>query len=341
MADSPPAAGIGDRLLYHCDNLLVLRGLASSSVDLVATDPPFNKGRSFHAVPESAADGHVFQDRWPWNGDDLDEWADTLRAGHPDVWAAVEVANRVRGEHMGAFLCFMGIRLLEMRRVLKPSGCLYLHCDASAAHYLKLLLDAVFGPDQYRNEIIWCYTNGGASPSRFAPKHDTILCYSNGGQPVFNTPRVPYTSGQPSAKRAALFHPHGKIMLDWWADIGALNTVDSERVGYPTQKPVALYERIVAASTHPGAMVLDPFCGSGTTLIAAERLGRRWIGVDLWAGGDERVVLARLLDEGLDVPRFSSDRLFSAGQVVLRSEPPARSEHAAERRTDASPGRVA
>ena len=157
-----------NRTLYHADNLPVLRGMDSETVDLIATDPPFNKGKDFHATPDSLAAGAKFQDRWSWADDVEGEWVDQITDDHPKVMTVINAARESYGDDMGAFLCFLGVRLLAMHRVLKPTGSLYLHCDPTASHYLKALLDAIFGKRNFRNEIVWCYAGGG-STTRFPP----------------------------------------------------------------------------------------------------------------------------------------------------------------------------
>ena len=146
-----------NRTLYHGDNLDFLRGMNSETVHLIATDPPFNKSRDFHATPDSLARGASFQDRWSWRDDIHDEWLLTIQRDHPDVWSVINTAKRVYGDDMGAFLCFMGVRLLEMHRVLREDGSLYLHIDHTAHAYVKALLDAIFGHRNFRNEIVWGY----------------------------------------------------------------------------------------------------------------------------------------------------------------------------------------
>ena len=172
---------------------------------------------------------------------------------------------------MATFLCFMAIRLIEMRRILKDDGSIYVHCDPTSSHYLKQLMDAIFGVANFRNEIIWAYGLGGSSPKRFSRKHDVILFYTKSDRYTFNKPQTPATSQKLKGQM--------KGATDVW-DIPSLNNMAKERTGYPTQKPLALYERIIAASTNEGDIVLDPFCGSGTTLLAAQNLGRPWIGID-------------------------------------------------------------
>ena len=167
----------------------------------------------------------------------------------------------------------MAIRLKHMRRILKDTGSIYLHCDPTASHYLKMIMDIVFGNDNFRNEIIWVYGLGGSSKSRFSKKHDVILFYSKSGNYYFDKPQVPATSQMLQGKM--------KGMLDTWTDIPSLNNMAKERLGYPTQKPNALLERIIKSSSNEGDIVLDPFCGCGTTVHAAELINRKWIGIDI------------------------------------------------------------
>ena len=206
---------------------------------------------------------------------------------------------------MAAFLCFMGVRLIEMRRVLRADGSLYLHCDPTASHYLKALLDGVFGRQNFKNEIAWCYTSGGVSKRWFAKKHDLILFYSKSRGYVFNTQYRPYSEGTlqrglTQYKKNLNWKYHlrakGAVENDWWQDIQPLlSPTSKERTGYPTQKPLALYERIIKASSNPGDIVLDPFAGCATTPIAAERLERQWVGMDIWDGAAD-IVRQRLVD---------------------------------------------
>ena len=178
------------------------------------------------------------------------------------------------------YLDFLAPILLQLHRLLKDTGSLYLHCDWRYSHYIKVMLDEIFGRKNFRNEIVWGYSSGGTSPRYFARKHDTILFYSKCGTYTFNTQYQPHLSPINDNNRHR-FNPKGKIMLDWWYDIQWINNMAKERVGYPTQKPLKLYERIIKASSNEGDTVLDPFCGSGTTLIAANKLNRHSIGIDI------------------------------------------------------------
>ncbi len=266
---------IHDRALLQGDNLPSLRALPDESVHLIATDPPFNTGRQVRANSNRPAAEAEFKDRWSWEQDIDPEWPTFLSGACPAAMSVVEASKAAHGNDMGAFLCFMAVRLIEMRRVLKNDGSIYVHCDPTSGHYVKQLMDAVFGAGHFQNEIIWSYGLGGSSPRRFSRKHDTILFYTKTDHYTFNKPQTPATSHRLRGRM--------KGTTDVWS-IPSVNNMAYERTGYPTQKPVALYERIIAASSSPGDVVLDPFCGSGTTLVAAERLGRRWIGMDTWDG---------------------------------------------------------
>lgn len=342
-----------NRTLFHGDNLKFLRGFNSESIDLIATDPPFKKGRDFHATPNSLAAGARFQDRWSWANDVEGEWVDQITDDWPNVMRVINGARQSYGDDMGAFLCFMGVRLLEMRRVLKPTGSIYLHCDPTASHYLKQLMDAVFEKRNFRNEIVWCYNVGGKGKKRWAPKHDVLLFYTKSNNYVFNgkAAGVSRETGTKSfggkigvdesgrryqdklvkatGKYYRYFLDEPKIPEDWWTDINSLQSGVQERTGYPTQKPLALYERIIRASSNPGDFVLDPFAGCATTSVAAERLGRQWVGMDIWDKAHETVI-QRLESEGLAGPDGSTDKLFTFGQVHFEDKPPLRTDDGGE-----------
>ena len=167
-----------NRTLFHGDNLAFLRAMNSESVDLIATDPPFNKGRDFHATPDSLAAGAKFQDRWSWERDVHQDWVDQITDDYPRLMEAIESARYAHSDGMGAFMCFMGVRLLAMRRILKPTGSIYLHCDPTASHYLKAVLDAIFGYKNFKNEIIWHYRRWTGKAKRFQRLHDVLMFYS-------------------------------------------------------------------------------------------------------------------------------------------------------------------
>ncbi|MYA67053.1 MAG: hypothetical protein F4X09_07775 [Gammaproteobacteria bacterium] len=391
-----------NRTLFHGDNLTFMRAMNSESVDLIATDPPFNKGRDFHATPDSLAAGAKFQDRWSWERDVHQEWVDLITDDNPRLMEAIESARFAHSDGMGAFMCFMAVRLLAMHRVLKPTGSIYLHCDPTASHYLKAVMDAIFGHRNFRNEIVWRRSASHNSADRFGPVHDNILFYAKPDykhrvlfsphlhgyvdeyfnksddrglyreQTIHGAGTRNGASGQtwrgfdPTAKgrhwavpskvvlalgidpdlplhekldalyeqgcidlesaylptyRQYLEDSPGVPLQDVWAyqpySKGLLRGTDDEidrdvkwipgrdkkeRTGFATQKPVGLYSRIIASSTDSDGIVLDPFAGCATTLVAAEKLGRRWIGIDIWDKAHEVVIdrlenLVGLLDE--------------------------------------------
>ena len=240
--------------MIHCaDNLEVLRSLDSDSVDLIATDPPYNTGRDFGAYADKRGSGYI-------------DW--------------------------------LGERLVECRRLLKSTGSIYVQCDPHESHYIKVRMDEIFGRANFRNEIVWCYSNCGRSKSTFAAKHDTIFFYSKSDafrfeykspvRPSYLDSHYRQVDGRgrrcrirvDAGKTRTYYPASGVTCSDWWTDIASLNSQAAERVGYPTQKPVAIYERIIQASSPAGGFVLDPWMGSGTTLVAAKRLGRRFVGID-------------------------------------------------------------
>ena len=303
----------------------------SGTVHLIATDPPFNKNRDFHATPDSLASGARFTDRWSWDRDIHEEWIDSIKDDWAPVWSVIEGARGSFGDDMGAFLCWLGVRLMEMHRVLRDDGSIYLHIDHTAHAYVKQLMDGIFGPKNFRNEIVWAYTGPGSPKMRqFNRKHDTLLWYAKGDTWTFNGDdvRVPHKQLNTNRKGAAISAPltpeerdkylaKGKIPETWWSEFSPVGRIASERTGYPTQKPLALYERIVTASSNAGDMVLDPFAGCATTIIAAERLGRNWVGMDIWDGAYD-IVKKRMEDNRqliTDIP-----------QIIYSEDPPERTD---------------
>lgn len=347
--------------LYYGDNLDVLRKrIADESVDLVYLDPPFNSNRSYNVIfgkdaragNGAAAQIQAFDDTWHWTPvtDQQYQWYTggklPMRVGN-----ALTAFRTLLGENDAmAYLVNMAPRLTELRRVLKRTGSLYLHCDPTMSHYLKVLLDAVFGAEVFRNEIIWKRTGAHGSAKRYAPVHDVILHYGTGAHVTWNALYHPYDQSyldekyrnhdergsyqlitlfptgtrhgetgkpwrgiDPTAKNCHWRYPPARLdeldaegMIYWgkkgdgmprlkrylqvdqgvpiqdvWTDISPINSQAAERLGYPTQKPLALLERIISASSNEGDTVLDPFCGCGTTIDAAQRTGRQWIGIDI------------------------------------------------------------
>lgn len=351
-----------NRTLFHGDNLAFLRAMNSETVDLIATDPPFNKGKDFHATPDSLAAGAKFQDRWSWERDVHEEWADKITDDYPKLMEAIENARHAHSDGMGAYMCFMAVRLLEMHRVLKPTGSIYLHCDPTASHYLKAVMDAIFGWRNFRNEIIWQRIRSAKGSQHkslsFGRNSDTIFYYVKGEKAFFH-PFLPLDEIKAQKKfnkidektgeryfddSSHIFRPRGlgdrpNLCYEWrgfknptpsgwvmskerleeeyqkgnfvildngnlqrrkyekdylgepignvWTDISP--PPKKERTAYPTQKPLALLNRIIKASSNPGDIVLDPFAGCATTCVAAEKLNRQWVGVDIWEGAHELV----------------------------------------------------
>ena len=282
-----PAPNFANRTLYHGDNLPFLRGMNSESVNLIATDPPFNKGTDFHATPDSLAAGAKFQDRWSWAEDVEQAWVDQIKDDWPAVHAVIEAAKTTYGEDMAAFLCFMGVRLLEMRRVLREDGSIYLHCDPTASHYLKQLMDGIFGTRNFRNEVVWSFTGRLMfTPYRFNAKHNSLLFYAKSKGHKLNEVTETITRDEYVQMKKQQIHiaedgrewiwghagkgksheyriyidevlSKGRHLSTVWR-IPIINTSSKERTGYPTQKPLVLYERIIKASSNPGDMVMGP-----------------------------------------------------------------------------------
>lgn len=300
-----------NRTFCEGDNLEYLLRMPDESVDLIATDPPFNKNREFQGI--GAAEGAKFKDYWSWDDDEdvHPAYLAHVKQHWPALGEVIEAAYAAHSPSMAAFLAFMSVRLVEMHRILKPTGSIYLHCDPTANAYLRLMMDSIFGKGGkageagHRNEIVWCYTGPGSpGMQQFNRKHDTILWYSKGAEWVFNRDevRVPYKDGKPHtggfthaagdlagtsmSQDVADSYTEGKVPFDWWDDFAIVArhkhvSKGGQRTGWPTQKPLALYRRIIEASSNPGDLVLDPFAGCATTCVAAEQAGRHWIGIDL------------------------------------------------------------
>jgi site-specific DNA-methyltransferase (adenine-specific) len=348
--------------LYYGDNLQVLRdSIATESVDLVYLDPPFNSQANYNVLfkaptgQKSEAQIEAFEDTWHWNNAAETAFDDVMKSGNTDVAEMLRALRSFLKENdMMAYLTMMAVRLLELHRVLKPTGSLYLHCDPTASHYLKVLMDGIFGADMFQNEIKWKRTTTHSDSKTWSRVSDTIFFYTKSRVFTWNTPREPHseeyiadkycnddgdgrlyqldnmtspnprpnmmyewkgfpypdkgwrysletmtkldadgriyypkhkdgsldTTKRPRLKRY-LAEMEGGVMGDIWTDIFPINSQAQERLGYPTQKPLILVERILEASSREGDVVLDPFCGCGTTIHAAQKLKRQWIGIDV------------------------------------------------------------
>ncbi len=289
------------KTLYYGDNLEILRNkIPDNSIDLCYIDPPFNSKQSYFQIynniggSKDKAQAQAFVDTWTWDDRAIEGFTEiTTNLNGRFTGQAIELIKGLElvlgtGDLL-AYLIHMTLRVTEIFRVLKPTGSFYLHCDPTASHYLKLVLDAVFvsqGGD-FLNEIIWHYQTGGASKKHFARKHDVIFFYTKSNKYKFYPDRIRTPRTEKSLKRAQ--NPIGarisatdttKLPNDVFL-IQALNPMANERMGYPTQKPEELLERIINASSNPGDVVLDAYCGCGTTVAVANRLDRQWIGIDI------------------------------------------------------------
>lgn len=402
-----------NRTLWTGDNLDIMRGMNSESVDLVYLDPPFNSNRLYSAPVGSQAAGAAFKDTWTLS--DLDvAWMGLIADEHPAMYKVLDAAGTTHGKGMQSYLCMMGVRLIEMRRLLKPSGSIYLHCDPTANSYLKLLMDAVFGVRQFRTEIIWKRTTAHSDTKQGRRQHgrihDTVLFYTKtddwcwnpiyteyereytentyrfvdpntnrrfqkdnltaakpGGDTLYEwrikrklageweadlcddwknpAPSWEYRGVPPykgrywaySKEKMCEFAREGRIaysrtgmprykryldempgvpLQDLWTDISPPSA--KERMGYPTQKPLALLNRIITASSNVGEMILDPFCGCATACVSADKLNRQWVGIDISPKAVE-LVNVRLRDELGDL--YHSPRL-----VASRTDIPGRTD---------------
>ena len=306
---------VNSKTIFTGDNLPIMRGMNSESVDLIYLDPPFNSKANYAAPIGSEAAGAEFKDTWTLNDVDA-AWLDLIEAKHP---ALNRVIHAAMSDSDKSYLIYMAVRLLEMHRILKDSGSIYLHCDPTMSHYLKLVMDTIFGKQHFQNEIIWCYERGSRRKSQFGRKHDVILFYSKTKNYVFDSDAVRVERRKThmkvetdlegrtwqvkkDAKSGKVYRYStdvGVLCPDWWIGIQQLNRNEKERLGYPTQKPLTLLDRIIKASSNEGHVVFDPFCGCATTLVAADRLQRDWIGIDISAKAAELVVERIRDDQGL------------------------------------------
>jgi site-specific DNA-methyltransferase (adenine-specific) len=336
--------------LFFGDNLEILRSgrIPVNSVDLIYLDPPFNSNATYNVLfaeksgEKSAAQITAFEDTWHWGEEAAAAYDDIMKYAPAKLRDLLQALRAFLGQNdMMAYLTMMAVRLVELHRVLKGTGSIYLHCDPTASHYIKMLLDSSFGAMNFRNEIVWKRFNFHADAKRFGRVTDRIFYYTKGSAFTFNQLKVPFSQEYISSKfiysdedgrkyrlndlnppggRGPVYEFHGVVkpwryseenmrklekegriyfgskiaqlkryldelpgqaVHDLWGDISPINPQAKERLGYPTQKPETLLERIIKASSSEGDIVLDPFCGCGTTIAVAERLKRRWIGIDI------------------------------------------------------------
>ena len=285
--------------LYYGDCLDIMADFPDGSVDLICLDPPFNSNQKYSTIFRNSglnidAQIKAFDDTWTWNPQSaarVEHVKNAIANPASKVIAAFE--RFIPQSQMLSYTSYMAERLFVMHRILKETGSIYLHCDPYASHYLKLVMDAIFGFDNIRNEILWCYTGPGSPHMRqFNRKHDTIFWYSKGDTWTFNKDnvRLPYKNGKPHSGGFKggdrdiddpYYEKTGKIPETWWTDIAIVARSTKENLKYPTQKPLALYDRIIKASSNPGDLVLDPFAGCGTTIEASLINNRRVIGIDI------------------------------------------------------------
>ena len=324
MSSKPSQASSQNKnQLYYGDNLDILRKkIPSESVDLCYIDPPFNSKRNYFQIynnqgADDKAQAQAFEDTWEWgdeakSGFDYITDVEHLNSGKFTIQTVelIKGLDKVLGRGaLFAYVVHMTLRIVEIHRVLKPTGSFFLHCDPTASHYLKLVLDGVFCSEDrggdFKNEIIWCYNVGGKSKKHFARKHDVIFWYtksaeyffdgtlsglsrdtgkkSSGGKMGIDEEGRPFQDKlvKATGKYYRYYLDSPKIAEDWWTDINSIQSQSSERLGYPTQKPEALLERILKTCSAEDAVILDAYCECGTTVAVAQRLKRRWIGIDI------------------------------------------------------------
>jgi DNA modification methylase len=316
----------------------------SQSVDLIYLDPPFNSNAAYNVLYTDRGAGkaqyRAFDDTWHWDNAAEIRLGVYEGAGMRPARNAVLGLFRVLGPSgMMAYLTYMAERLEQMKRLLKPTGSIWLHCDPTANSYLRILMDSIFGANRLRNEIVWCYTGPGSPGMRqFNRKHDTIFWYARGRTWTFNRDdvRLPYknpkqrpraafdTGGAFEEKAVREMRKRGKVPETWWAQekgnglcIAARSP--KQNLGYPTQKPIALLDRIIKASSNEGDLILDPFCGCGTAVDAANRLGRQWAGVDISSFAIDLIRKRRMADEDIAVKGIPYD--LQSARKLARDQP--------------------
>ena len=318
---------VENRTLFIADNLDIMRGIDSNTVDLIYLDPPFKSGKKWKAPIGSPAEGAEFKDIWT-DEDVQDGWFSEIAEQYPHLHQFIQAAEHIYDHSMMIYLMSMGIRLIEMKRILKPAGAFYLHCDPTASHYLKVVMDGIFHKKNYQSEVIWGYRTQGVSMSAWPKKHDVLLHYSGGKKPTFHPQmqRIFYAKPFRHTQIDEEGNHYADVYVrDVWDDdpeTKALISQSRERTGYPTQKPLSLLDRIIKASSNEGDFVLDPFCGCATACVAAEKLQRKWIGIDISPSAE--VITKIRLDEASEQGALFSD--IQVSDVTVTSEPPIRTD---------------
>ena len=335
-----PEQNFSNRVLYHGDNLEFLRGMNSDCIDLIATDPPFNTGRNRAGSAGRYEDnwrwleeGAPKPDQWSWENVVHTRWLQEIRADNAALYEVIEATRKAHSDGAAAFLCFLGVRLLEMRRILKSTGSIYLHCDHTANAYIRMTMDAIFGRQNFIADVIWNYgtpSGGRTAGKRPVKAYDTILSYAKEyGKHTYNREFLPYSDKYIQERfvysdddgrryrtrrrasgmtRQYLDESPGMPLSNVWTDIKQLYAYHlvkrkQEETGSPDQKPLALYERIIKVASSAGDWVLDPFCGCATTPIAAEHLGRQWVGIDRRSDAEAHII-NRLLTTNANQGKF-------------------------------------
>ena len=370
-------SGIKSRTIFTGDNLHIMRGFPDDSVDLIYLDPPFNSKHNYAAPIGSKAAGAAFKDTWTLHDVDLEWWGE-IAESNMALYKVLDMSRDTGGKSTMSYLVYMSIRILEMHRILKSTGSIYLHCDSTMSHYLKMVMDAVFGRINFKNEIIWKRFNAHNDGKRYGKIADYILFYSKSKYYTWNKVYTPYSDkyirenyrdkdekGRYTHRALTAeslsgggypyeFHGHHRIwkrplesmkrleqegrihfpkkrdgiprykiylneasgipLQSIWIDIPIVG--GSEKLHYPTQKPLALLERIIKASSNEGDVVLDPFCGCATACSAAEKLDRRWVGIDISPKAYDLLKDRLVREAGLD--KF----IKGAGILIHRTDIP-------------------
>ena len=315
-----------NRTIWVRDNLPIMRGMNSACVDLIYLDPPFNSNVIYRELPGKKDVLSSFIDAWKLRDEDI-AWHESIKDAHRCIYEVIEASEYAYGKSMKAYLCVMTERLFEMHRILKETGSIYLHCDPTASHYLKIIMDCIFNKKNFLNEVIWYYKNASRGKKQWAKSHDVILWYSKSKEYTFNRDAVlqPFESGMTEWRykkggQKGKEIPKGKTPDDV-ITLPSINANDkTERTGYPTQKPIALLERVISASSNEGDIVFDPFCGCATAPVAAEKLGRQWVGIDV-AYISGYLVRKRLVEEV-----FVGAPLVKEYEPVFRADIPKRTD---------------